>query len=82
MKSNDLRFINCACKLTENISDIDKINSKRMEIKNLINEIKKVNPSVDLNIFKSMDNVNCDGVLTYKIDGVKHSFLDDYDKYL
>ena len=82
MKSNDLRFINCACRLTENISDIDKINSKRMEIKNLINDLKKINPSVDLNIFKSMDNVNCDGVLTYKIDGVKHSFLDDYDKYL
>lgn len=82
MKSNDLRFINCACKLTENISDIDKINSKRKEIKNLINDLKKINPSVDLNIFKSMDNVNCDGVLTYKIDGVKHSFLDDYDKYL
>ena len=80
MKSNDLRFINCACKLTENISDIDKINSKRMEIKNLINEIKKVNPNVDMNIFKAMDNVNCDGVLTYKIDGIKHSFLDDYDK--
>ena len=82
MKSNDLRFINCACRLTENISDIDKINSKRKEIKNLINDLKKINPSVDLNIFKSMDNVNCDGVLTYKIDGVKHSFLDDYDKYL
>ena len=80
MKSNDLRFINCACKLTENISDIDKINSKRMEIKNLINEIKKVNPNVDMNIIKAMDNVNCDGVLTYKIDGIKHSFLDDYDK--
>ena len=80
MKSNDLRFINCACRLTENISDIDKINSKRMEIKNLINEIKKVNPNVDMNIFKAMDNVNCDGVLTYKIDGIKHSFLDDYDK--
>lgn len=82
MKSNDLRFINCACRLTENISDIDKINSKRKEIKNLINDLKKINPSVDLNIFKSMDNVNCDGVLTYKIDGVKHSFLDNYDKYL
>ena len=54
--------------------------SKRMEIKNLINEIKKVNPNVDMNIFKAMDNVNCDGVLTYKIGGIKHSFLDDYDK--
>ena len=33
-----------------------------------------------MNIFKALDNVNCDGVLTYKIDGERHSFLDDYDK--
>ena len=80
MNSNDLKFINCACKLTEDIEDIDKINSKRKEIKLLIKDIKKINPNVDLNIFKALDNVNCDGVLTYKINGEKHSFLDDYDK--
>ena len=80
MNYNNLKFINCACKLTEAISDVDKINSKRKEIKLLINDIKKVNPNVDMNIFKALDNVNCDGVLTYKIDGKKHSFLDDYDK--
>ena len=80
MNSNDLKFINCACKLTENIEDVDKINSKRKEIKLLIKDIKKINPNVDLNIFKALDNVNCDGVLTYKINGEKHSFLDDYDK--
>ena len=77
---NNLKFINCACKLTEAISDVDKINSKRKEIKLLINDIKKVNPNVDMNIFKALDNVNCDGVLTYKIDGERHGFLDDYDK--
>lgn len=80
MNYNNLKFINCACRLTEDINDVDKINSKRREIKNLIRDIKKVNPNVDMNIFKSLDNVNCDGVLTYKIDGKKHSFLDDYDK--
>lgn len=80
MNSNDLKFINCACKLTEDMEDVDKINSKRKEIKLLIKDIKKINPNVDLNIFKALDNVNCDGVLTYKINGEKHSFLDDYDK--
>ena len=80
MNSNDLKFINCACKLTEDIEDVDKINSKRKEIKLLIKDIKKINPNVDLNIFKALDNVNCDGVLTYKINGEKHSFLDDYYK--
>ncbi len=80
MNYNNLKFINCACKLTEAISDVDEVNSKRKEIKLLINDIKKVNPNVDMNIFKALDNVNCDGVLTYKIDGKKHSFLDDYDK--
>lgn len=80
MKYNDLKFINCACRLTEDISDVDKVNSKRREIKLLIEDLRKVNPNVDLNIFKAMDNVNCDGLISYKIDNVKHSFLDDYDK--
>ena len=80
MKYNDLKFINCACRLTEDISDVDKVNSKRREIKLLIEDLRKVNPNVDLNIFKAMDNVNCDELISYKIDNVKHSFLDDYDK--
>lgn len=80
MKYNDLKFINCACRLTEDISDVDKVNSKRREIKLLIEDLRKVNPNVGLNIFKAMDNVNCDGLISYKIDNVKHSFLDDYDK--
>lgn len=80
MKYNDLKFINCACRLTENTPNDDIINSKRGEIKLLIEGLRKVNPNVDLNIFKAMDNVNCNGVISYKIDNVKHSFLDNYDK--
>ena len=80
MKSNDLKFINCACKLTEDIDNIDKITSKRKEIKILIEKMLKVNPNVDNNIFKALDNVNVEGVLSYKKNGKKYSFLDEYDK--
>lgn len=80
MNSNNLKFIDCACKLTEDNSNINDINSKRKEIKNLIDDLLKVNPNVDNNIFKALDNVNVDCVLTYKKDNKKFSFLDEYDK--
>ena len=78
-KSNNLTFINCACKFTEN-SSIDISVSKRKEIKELIRNMKKDNPNVDNNIFKSMDNVNLNCVLGIKEDHVYKSFLDSYDK--
>ena len=53
--------------------------SKRMEIKNLIAELKKVNPHVESNIFRSVENVNLHTVIAYKKDGVKHSFLEGYE---
>lgn len=31
------------------------------------------------NIFKSIENVNLSTVIAYKKDGVKHSFLEEYD---
>lgn len=80
MNSNNLKFIDCACKLTEDNSSINDINSKRKEIKNLIDDLLKVNPNVDHNIFKALDNVNVDCVLTYKKDNKRISFLDEYDK--
>ena len=78
-KSNNLTFINCACKFTEK-SSIDISVSKRKEIKELIRNMKKDNPNVDNNIFKSMDNVNLNCVLGIKEDHVYKSFLDSYDK--
>lgn len=52
--------------------------SKRLETKELIKKLKKVNPFVESNIFKSVENVNIDTVVAYKKKGVKHSFLDEY----
>ena len=79
-KSNDLTFINCACKFTEKVNNEDPSASKRKEIKELIKELKKVNPNIEFNIFKSTDNINLNCILGTKKDGIYKSFLDDYDK--
>ena len=77
-KSNDLKFLNCACRFTE-MSSYDESLSKRKEIKNLIKELKKTNPNIDDNIFTSMSNVNLNCVLEYKLEDKKYNFLDRYE---
>ena len=78
---NDLHFLQCACKFTETCSiEGGDSSSKRMEIKHLIRELKKTNPFVEGNIFKSVENVNLSTVIAYKQDGVKHHFLVSYDE--
>lgn len=79
-KHNELRFLNCACRFTEKTSYDEDTSSKRKEMKQLIKELKKVNPNVDMNIFKSLENVNLDTVIAYRKNGKMHSFLDEYDK--
>ena len=80
VKYNELEFINCACKFTEKNSKENSDTSKRKEMKKLISELRKTNPSVDINIFKALDNINMNCVLGWHKDGTKHSFLDEYDK--
>jgi tRNA(Ile)-lysidine synthase TilS/MesJ len=81
-KYNDLRFIMCACRFTEACSVDNEINaSMRLSTKNLIQELKKnYNETVEKNIFKAASNVNMNMILGYKENGIKHSFLDDYDE--
>ena len=76
---NGLTFLNCACKFTEQcaVNPMENL-SKRSEIKNMIRELKKTNPQVESNIFKSVQNVNLDTVIGYKKDSVKHNFLEFY----
>ena len=77
---NDLHFIQCACKFTDTCTTCGGENaSKRVEVKNLIRQLKETNPFVEGNIFKSVENVNLSTIVAYKKDGVKHHFLDDYD---
>ena len=76
--SNNLKFLNCACRFTETNNKKEDY-SKRKEIKKLIQDLKKINKNVDHNIFKAMDNINLNCILGTKKDGKYKSFLDDYD---
>ncbi|SEP68534.1 tRNA(Ile)-lysidine synthase TilS/MesJ [Lachnospiraceae bacterium RM5] len=78
---NELRFLQCACHFTETCSTINDdgtSSSKRLETKKLIENLKKTNPFVESNIFRSVENVNLDTVIEYKKDGVRHNFLEEY----
>lgn len=78
---NDLQFIQCACRFTENcmISDNEGGASKRQEMKTLLKKFRQTSPYIESNIFKSVENVNLNTIISYKQDGIKHHFLDAYD---
>ena len=79
-KRNNLDFLNCACKFTEeNYSNPESVgNSKRKEMKILIKKMKERYENIDINIFRSAQNVNLNTVISYIKDGEIHSFLDEY----
>lgn len=78
---NDLKFIACACKFTQNLTGGDEDTfSARRKVKALIAELKKENPFVENNIFQSIHNVQLDTLAEYKQDGQKHSFLERFLK--
>lgn len=82
-KSNDLRFLQCACRFTEKIAreramEEEVHSSKRQEMKELIARLKEVNPAIESNIFKSVTNVNLDACIGYVSHGKRHHFLEDY----
>lgn len=79
---NNLDFIQCACRFTENYTENNNKNgmSKRQEIKELIKTLKQTNPNVDKCIFNSVHSVCLDTMVGYKTGGIDHSFLDNYNK--
>jgi len=76
---HQLTFINCACKFTEKIEQ-DIHQSKRVEMKMLIQLLKKQNTLVEYNIFKSTQNVSLDTLLGYKKGSTRYEFVDGYEK--
>lgn len=78
---NNLEFIQCACKFTESYTanNNSDVRSKRKEIKDLINELRKVYDKVDMNIYSSTKNVNLNTIISYVKDGKVHNFMDDYE---
>jgi len=78
---NNLNFIACACRFTENIErDVAPVFSARKRVKELIAELKSEHPNVEHCIFQSIHNVQLDTLVEYKQDGVKRSFLEKFEK--
>lgn len=74
-QNNGLSPMNCGC-----VVAAGKTSSKRKEIKDLIANLKETFDSVDMNIFRSAQNVNLDCILGYQKSGEKHSYLEFYDE--
>ena len=78
---NELEFIQCACRFTENCTMCDNGGggSKRQEIKTLIRHLKEDNPGIEKSIFNSIHNVCLDTFPGYKSEENTHSFLERFD---
>lgn len=80
-KFNDLQFIQCACRFTENYAnDSENTSSKREEMKALIKQFRKTSPYIEKNIFNSVKDINLSTVIGYHKGGESYNFMDDYDE--
>ena len=81
-RCHDLHFLQCACRFTEayEVDEHGANNSKRQEMKELIQRFRRISPVIEKNIFRSVENVNLDTIISYKQGNNVHHFLDDYDK--
>ncbi len=80
-RHNELSFLQCACRVTERNADPDAVvQSKRQEVKELLQELRKTNPLVERNIFNSIHAASMDTMVGYKQDGVLHTFLEKFDQ--
>lgn len=67
--------LDCACTVTSK-----KAGNKRYEIKELISSLSENFYNVEKSIFKAAQNVNIDSVLGWEKDGVKHSFMEEFEE--
>lgn len=76
---NELDFIACACRFTENVETAEEF-SARKRVKELIAQLKKETPNVENCIFQSIHNVQLDTMVGFKQAGTVHSFLERFEK--
>ena len=77
---NGLKFIACACKLTENLSLGEQGQSARQDVKRLIKDFRSRNPDVDASIFKRLHNVQLDTLPEFKYKKQTYGFNEKYEK--
>lgn len=73
---NGLEFLQCACRFTERGDDTA---GARGAAKQLVRELRRLNPQADYNIFHSLHNVNLNMIPGWVESGQKHTFLEGYD---
>lgn len=76
---NALAFLQCACRFTEREAAPQGDYGARAQTKELIASLRKINPQADVNLFRSLHNVNLNTLPGYSKNGVNHSFLEEYD---
>ncbi|MBR4224110.1 MAG: tRNA 2-thiocytidine biosynthesis protein TtcA, partial [Oscillospiraceae bacterium] len=74
---NGLEFIRCACRFTEMTAEGEQT-SKRQEVKELLAELRKKDPCIDMNIFRSVENVNLETLISYHKGDEYHSFKERF----
>ena len=79
-KYNELNFLQCACRFTEENHSDEQNKSKRKEIKALVAQLRNNYPNSDINIFRSFHDVNLNTIVGYHNDKMHYNFLDDYDE--
>lgn len=75
MQRIGISALDCACAIAEK-----KEGNMRFFVKDLIEDLKKVNPNIKLSIFRSAENVNIDAITGWIEKGEKHSFLEKYSR--
>lgn len=78
---NGLEFLQCACRRTEQLTETGAATGKRAETKALLKRLKKDDPQIDINIFRSLHSVNLGAVPGTVQNGVRRSFVEDYDGF-
>ena len=74
IRYSGIQPLDCACTVTAK-----KTGNKRYEIKELIENLSLNFDNVEKSIFKAAQNVNIDSVLGWQKDGVKHSFMENFE---
>lgn len=81
---NGLTFLECACRFTERAQADGPPSGApagaREQTRALIAALCKTNPQADINIFRSMHQINLNMAPGWLRDGQAHSFLDEYDR--
>ena len=79
---NNLRFLQCACRFTEarDAAEDGVGDSKRQEMKLLLRELKKTNPTIEKSIFAAIHDAQIDTLAGCKFNGRRYVLTDYYHR--